>query len=67
MPPEASMFTSGHPINASRFASLFCRKGGPDDMFSRDLSDDELEDAVGHMAEGPPVMLLQGLDDEYAS
>ncbi|KAF4736624.1 hypothetical protein FOZ62_019537 [Perkinsus olseni] len=35
MPPEASEFTSGHPINASRFASLFCRMSGPDDMFSR--------------------------------
>ncbi|KAF4659995.1 hypothetical protein FOZ61_004334 [Perkinsus olseni] len=65
MPPEASEFTSGHPIHASRFASLFCRMSGPDDMFSRDLSDTELLDAVGHMTEVPRVLLVQGLNDEY--
>ncbi|KAF4694019.1 hypothetical protein FOZ60_009457 [Perkinsus olseni] len=65
MPPEASAFTSGHPINASRFASLFCRMSGPDDMFSRDLSDSELQEAVGHMTEVPRVLLVQGLNDEY--
>ena len=37
------------PISAARYASLNGRLG-PDDMFSSDLSDDELEARLGHMS-----------------
>lgn len=37
------------PITASRFASLVGR-GGPDDLFSSDFSDDELVERLGHLS-----------------
>merc|ERR1712183_807089 len=38
------------PISASRHASLSGR-GGPDDMFSSDFSEEELTDILGHMGD----------------
>ena len=47
----------GAPITARRFLSLATR-GGDDDVFSSDFTDEELRSAVGHM-EGVPTLLLQ--------
>ncbi|KAF4667063.1 hypothetical protein FOL47_003789 [Perkinsus chesapeaki] len=65
MPAKAMQFTANYPVTAARFASLYCRRAGPDDMFSRDLTDEELEESLGHMAKVPKVLLVQGLKDEY--
>ena len=37
------------PITAERYVSFHAR-GGPDDLFSSDFSDDELEDRLGHLS-----------------
>ena len=53
----------GAPITARRFLSLATR-GGDDDVFSSDFTDEELRSAVGHM-EGVPTLVLQSGADEY--
>lgn len=51
------------PITASRYASLMGH-GGPDDMFSSDLSDAELCDRLGHL-NGTRTLFVHSLADEY--
>ncbi|KAG5176051.1 hypothetical protein JKP88DRAFT_336541 [Tribonema minus] len=58
MPREADIA----PITAYRYLSLAAR-GGDDDMFSDDFSQEELKDRLGHMT--VPTLLLASLADEY--
>mmetsp|Transcript_9866 Transcript_9866/g.21114 ORF Transcript_9866/g.21114 Transcript_9866/m.21114 type:complete len:276 (+) Transcript_9866:33-860(+) len=48
------------PITASRFCSL-AGKGGLDDMFSSDLTDEELKTILGHVTV-PTLLVLSGAD-----
>ena len=63
MPAEAY---ADAPITPLRFLSLFGR-GGPDDMFSRDLSTKELEERLGHLGSlgDGNVLFFFSEDDEY--
>nr|XP_023879905.1 UPF0613 protein PB24D3.06c [Quercus suber]POE76350.1 upf0613 protein [Quercus suber] len=60
MPTEAD---SGSPITASRYHSL-CAYMGDDDMFSSDLSDDQLRLRLGHMS-NTPCQVIFSMADEY--
>eukprot|EP00418_Pyrodinium_bahamense_P002863 CAMPEP_0179011910 /NCGR_PEP_ID=MMETSP0796-20121207/920_1 /TAXON_ID=73915 /ORGANISM="Pyrodinium bahamense, Strain pbaha01" /LENGTH=344 /DNA_ID=CAMNT_0020707329 /DNA_START=1 /DNA_END=1038 /DNA_ORIENTATION=- len=62
--PRAAALLMGppHVITAYRFASLTGRMTD-DDMFSSDLSDDELRARLGHMA--VPTLIAVSADDEY--
>uniref|UniRef100_A0A7S3LJA4 Uncharacterized protein n=1 Tax=Aplanochytrium stocchinoi TaxID=215587 RepID=A0A7S3LJA4_9STRA len=50
------------PVNAERFLDLFS-KGGRDDMFSSDLSDEELGNALGHMSKLKTIVAVSGRDE----
>lgn len=60
MPREAN---SDSPITAYRFHSL-CAYMGDDDMFSSDLSDDQLKQRLGHMS-NTPCQVIFSMADEY--
>ncbi|XP_023746987.1 UPF0613 protein PB24D3.06c [Lactuca sativa] len=60
MPREANPDT---PITAYRFHSL-CAYMGDDDMFSSDLSDDQLKQRLGHMCNTPSQVIFS-MADEY--
>lgn len=51
------------PITAYRYNSL-CAYMGDDDMFSSDLSDDQLRMRLGHMA-NTPCQVIFSMNDEY--
>ncbi|KAH7843809.1 hypothetical protein Vadar_020964 [Vaccinium darrowii] len=51
------------PITASRYHSL-CAYNGDDDMFSSDLSDDQLKMRLGHMT-NTPCQVIFSMADEY--
>lgn len=51
------------PITASRYHSL-CAYNGDDDMFSSDLSDDQLKMRLGHMS-NTPCQVIFSMADEY--
>lgn len=53
----------GAPITAKRFLSLH-DLGGDDDMFSSDLTDEELEKRLGHL-DGVPTLMVLSEQDEY--
>ncbi|XP_022973669.1 UPF0613 protein PB24D3.06c [Cucurbita maxima] len=59
MPREADP----SPITATRYYSL-CSYMGDDDMFSSDLSDDQLRMRLGHMA-NTPCQVIFSMGDEY--
>lgn len=60
MPREAN---PDAPITAFRYHSL-CAYMGDDDMFSSDLSDDQLKTRIGHMA-NTPCQVIFSMGDEY--
>ncbi|KAJ4751613.1 UPF0613 protein PB24D3.06c [Rhynchospora pubera] len=60
MPREAD---SAAPITAYRYHSL-CAYMGDDDIFSSDLSEDQLRQRLGHMA-GTPCQVIFSMADEY--
>lgn len=60
MPREAN---PDAPITASRYHSL-CAYNGDDDMFSSDLSDDQLKMRLGHMT-NTPCQVIFSMADEY--
>lgn len=60
LPREAD---STSPITASRYHSL-CAYMGDDDMFSSDLSDDQLRMRLGHMS-NTPCQVIYSMADEY--
>ncbi|KAJ0036021.1 hypothetical protein Pint_24909 [Pistacia integerrima] len=60
MPREAE---PSAPITAYRYHSL-CAYMGDDDMFSSDLSDDQLRQRLGHMA-NIPCQVIYSMADEY--
>lgn len=60
MPREAN---PDAPVTASRYHSL-CAYNGDDDMFSSDLSDDQLRMRLGHMS-NTPCQVLFSMADEY--
>ncbi|KAK2646905.1 hypothetical protein Ddye_022100 [Dipteronia dyeriana] len=60
MPREADPFA---PITAYRYHSL-CSYMGDDDMFSSDLSEDQLKTRLGHMA-NTPCQVIYSMADEY--
>ncbi|KAF8087959.1 hypothetical protein N665_0558s0010 [Sinapis alba] len=60
MPREADPCA---PISAYRYHSL-CAYMGDDDMFSSDLSDDQLKTRLGHMA-NTPCQVIFSMGDEY--
>ncbi|XVF64966.1 hypothetical protein PTKIN_Ptkin09bG0209200 [Pterospermum kingtungense] len=60
MPKEAD---PSSPITAYRYNSL-CAYMGDDDMFSSDLSDDQLRMRLGHMA-NTPCQVIFSMNDEY--
>lgn len=60
MPREANQDS---PITAYRFHSL-CAYMGDDDMFSSDLSDDQLKQILGHMC-NTPCQVIYSMADEY--
>ncbi|KAJ4968408.1 hypothetical protein NE237_015109 [Protea cynaroides] len=60
MPREAN---PDAPITAYRYHSL-CAYMGDDDMFSSDLSDDQLKMRLGHM-ESTPCQVIFSMADEY--
>ena len=64
MMPRAAceLFGPPHVISAYRFDSL-SRRLGDDDMFSSDLSQDELMQRLGHVH--TPALLVASADDEY--
>jgi len=63
MPRAASLLLGPpHVVTAYRFASLTGRMTD-DDMFSSDLSDEELQQKLGHMS--VPTLLAVSADDEY--
>ena len=47
------------PISAERFLSLSTRLG-PDDMFSNDFDDAELESLLGHMKSQKVLVIASG-------
>jgi pimeloyl-ACP methyl ester carboxylesterase len=51
-----------NPVTARRWVSLAC-KGGEDDYFSSDLSDEQLSNTFGKV--DVPLLLLYGEEDEY--
>lgn len=60
MPREAD---PSSPITAYRYHSL-CAYMGDDDMFSSDLSDDQLRTRLGHMS-NTPCQVIFSMADEY--
>jgi len=60
MPREAN---PDAPITAYRYYSL-CAYMGDDDMFSSDLSDDQLRQRLGHMS-NTPCQVIFSMGDEY--
>ncbi|KAL2922027.1 UPF0613 protein PB24D3.06c [Bienertia sinuspersici] len=60
MPREAN---PDAPITAYRFHSL-CAYMGDDDMFSSDLSEDQLKMRLGHMSK-TPCQVIYSMGDEY--
>ncbi|KAF2583035.1 hypothetical protein F2Q68_00000665 [Brassica cretica] len=60
MPREAD---PSAPISAYRYHSL-CAYMGDDDIFSSDLSDDQLKTRLGHMA-NTPCQVIFSMGDEY--
>ncbi|CAM9248180.1 unnamed protein product [Chrysoparadoxa australica] len=62
MPREADPCGLGNPITAFRFLSL-AEKGGGDDFFGSQYSDDELKGLLGHIS--PPCLVLWSGSDEY--
>ncbi|XP_023526586.1 UPF0613 protein PB24D3.06c-like [Cucurbita pepo subsp. pepo] len=60
MPREAS---PSSPITANRYYSI-CSYMGDDDMFSSDLSDEQLKMKLGHMA-NTPCQVIFSMRDEY--
>eukprot|EP01025_Chloroclados_australasicus_P055740 TRINITY_DN6822_c0_g1_i2.p1 TRINITY_DN6822_c0_g1~~TRINITY_DN6822_c0_g1_i2.p1 ORF type:complete len:326 (-),score=52.51 TRINITY_DN6822_c0_g1_i2:503-1354(-) len=52
-----------YPITAKRMVS-FLERGGDDDMFSSDFSDEELNALLGHMNRFP-TLIIQSTADEY--
>ncbi|KAL9233099.1 hypothetical protein vseg_008137 [Gypsophila vaccaria] len=60
MPREAN---EDAPISAYRYHSL-CAYMGDDDMFSSDLSDDQLRMRLGHMS-NVPCQVIYSMADEY--
>ncbi|KAF7144561.1 hypothetical protein RHSIM_Rhsim04G0207200 [Rhododendron simsii] len=60
MPREAN---PDAPITAFRYHSL-CAYNGDDDMFSSDLSDDQLKMRLGHMT-NTPCQVIFSMADEY--
>ncbi|KAL5541676.1 hypothetical protein UlMin_009386 [Ulmus minor] len=60
MPREAD---PGAPMTAYRYHSL-CAYMGDDDMFSSDLSDDQLRMRLGHMS-NTPCQVIFSMSDEY--
>ncbi|GLJ06948.1 hypothetical protein SUGI_0053540 [Cryptomeria japonica] len=60
MPREANLDA---PITAYRYYSL-CAYMGDDDMFSSDLSDDQLRMRLGHMS-NIPCQIIFSMGDEY--
>ncbi|XP_050373932.1 UPF0613 protein PB24D3.06c [Argentina anserina] len=59
MPSEADLA----PITACRYHSL-CAYNGDDDMFSSDLTDDQLRLRLGHMT-NTPCQVIYSMADEY--
>jgi pimeloyl-ACP methyl ester carboxylesterase len=51
-----------NPVTARRWVSLAC-KGGEDDYFSSDLSDEQLQQTFGKVDK--PLLILYGEEDEY--
>ena len=66
--PHDSVFTYGTPVTCSRFHSLGARMT-PEDMFSTDLTVQEMTAQVGHVAiqAGVKSMLVFSGADEYVS
>lgn len=63
MPRQASLLIGPpHPITAYRFHSLTGRMTD-DDMFSSDLTDEELRKRLGHI--NVPTLIAVSVDDEY--
>ncbi|ONI28607.1 hypothetical protein PRUPE_1G151200 [Prunus persica] len=60
LPSEAD---PGAPITAYRYHSL-CAYNGDDDLFSSDLTDDQLRLRLGHMA-NTPCQVMYSMADEY--
>lgn len=60
MPRDASPDV---PITAYRYHSL-CAYNGDDDMFSSDLSEDQLKQRLGHMS-NTPCQIIFSMADEY--
>ncbi|KAK1395184.1 UPF0613 protein like [Heracleum sosnowskyi] len=60
MPREAN---PDSPITAYRYHSL-CAYMGDDDLFSSDLSDDQLKQRLGHMS-NTPCQVMFSMGDEY--
>lgn len=60
MPREADPCA---PITANRYHSL-CAYNGDDDMFSSDLSEDQLKQRLGHMC-NTPCQVIFSMADEY--
>lgn len=60
MPREAD---SESPMTAYRYHSL-CAYMGDDDLFSSDLSDDQLKTRLGHMS-NTPCQVIYSMADEY--
>ncbi|EOA90325.1 hypothetical protein ACJQWK_07633 [Exserohilum turcicum] len=54
----------GGPVNAYRAYSLLA-KGGDDDYFSSDLSDEQLATTFGRIPRSTPVCFLLGSEDPY--
>ncbi|CAI9118596.1 OLC1v1020187C1 [Oldenlandia corymbosa var. corymbosa] len=54
---------SDTPITAYRYHSL-CAYNGDDDMFSSDLSEDQLKQRLGHMSH-TPCQIIFSMNDEY--
>ncbi|KAI8943133.1 hypothetical protein NX059_001164 [Plenodomus lindquistii] len=66
MPSEGNPVVKefGGPISAYRLHSLLA-KGGDDDYFSTDLSDDDFARTFGKIPKSTPVCFLLGSDDPY--
>jgi pimeloyl-ACP methyl ester carboxylesterase len=66
MSPEGNTILKemGGPLNAYRAYSLLA-KGGDDDYFSSDLSDEHLKTSFGNIGERTPVCFLLGSEDPY--
>jgi len=61
--PRSTPGVFNTPITYERYASLSGRMTA-DDMFSSDLTQDELGDILGHLS-GVPCLWVFGGDDEY--